>query len=130
MRDLKASDKNEITIFDKQSGTQIKFFYKTPLTTDRIEYKSKLTKTAIENKNDINTAMAKVQLEFAEKFIVGFDEKTFGVDGKPISSNPESENYFAEWKKYLMDNAADLLFTFIDVVFDAPNYQVKNNVFF
>jgi hypothetical protein len=131
MRELKASDKNEVVIFDKQSGTKILFFYNTPKTTERINYKSELTKAVVENKNDAAKAIADVQLKFALQSICGFAENNFCVDDVAISSNPEKPNYYADWKMYLAENAADLLFTFADIVFDAPNYQIKGDkVFF
>jgi len=130
MRELRSSDKNEILIFDKQSGTRIKLFYRTPSTSERVQYKSAIINAASKNRLNASDAISNCQLDYAEKFITGFEENNFSVDGNAISSNPASKDYYADWKQFLKDSASDIMFAFVDVVFDAPNYQLKDEVFF
>jgi hypothetical protein len=130
MRELRSTDRNELIIFDKQSGTKIKFFWRTPSTSERVAYKSAIINAAQKHRMDPSGAISDVQLEFGLKFITGFDDNNFSVDDAAISTNPTSPVYYADWKAFLKETASDLVFAFVDIVFDAPNYQLKNDVFF
>lgn len=125
MRELSASNKNEIVIQDNLSNTKITFYYKTIKTTDRLKYNSEMIK-ALTDGGDVKNAQEK-QLDFVLDYLTGFEDGAFSVDDKIISSSESSENYFADWKIYLKENASDLLFTIAAVLFGQPNYHIKKN---
>lgn len=126
MRDLAATNKNEIDLYDNLSGTTIRFFYRTPTSKDRLSYRSAMLKELIELQN-MNTVQS-AQLDYVIDFISGFSDDSFSYDGKAISSDPEAKNYKPDWKIFLKENAADLLLTVCRVLFDEPNYVIKKNL--
>lgn len=122
--DLSTSDNNEFTLFDIPSGSKVKFYYKNPDTETQIKYRSALLNVSIKNKSieDIQ----KIQLEWALKLITGIRNGDFIKDGKPISSIPEDENYYSEWKELLKKQAGSLLLKFLETLLEAPCYPVKD----
>ena len=125
MRDLLATNKNEIVIQDNLSNTRIIFYYKTIKTADRLSYNSEMLKSLTEG-GDIKVTQEK-QLNFVLDYITGFEEGSFSYDGAVISCDENSKNYKADWKVFLKENASDLLFTVSGVLFGQPNYHLKKN---
>lgn len=126
MRDLSLKEqRNEILFHDVLSNSKIKFFYRMPTTAERIQYKSALVNTLAKSKRPED--LLKVQLEWAKKFITGFREGDFAVDGKSISSDEGSENYYPGWKGLIEESAGDLLMEFAERVFDRPSYVIKDD---
>lgn len=128
MRDLHISEENWMTIFDVASGSKIRLKYENPNTEERLQYNSDIVKSLSKNQ-DAKDAL-KVQLEYAEKKLTGFYEGDFGVNGKPISSDTESENYYQGWKGLIRETAGDILITFSKTIFGEPNYVVKDDLDF
>jgi len=114
MFDLTASDKNKITINDVRSGTQIELYYKNPTTQQEIDYQAKAYKRK-GKKFLVNTA---VKIRLGLDILTGFSEGAFGIDGKPISSDPDSPHYYPDWKELLVKSAAHILIAFATAVFD------------
>lgn len=114
MRDL-TSKLNKLTINDGRSGTVLTLFYRNPTTEEEVAYINTLFHRR-GNKLIINVGDVRVDLGL--KIIQGFKDGDFGVDGKPISSNPESPEYCPDWKKYLKENAADILNIFAAAIFE------------
>lgn len=125
MRDLKSSTKNEFIVFDQISGSKVKLFYKTITTEDRLNYNSEIVRTLSKTK-DVKDAL-KIQIDWSEDLITGFREGDFSVDGKPISSDPDSENYYEGWKGLLKETASDLLLLFSKTILGEPGFVVKDD---
>lgn len=123
MRDLKNSNKNELTIYDKISDTKVTLFYRTPTTKERIQYKSALINTSLKSK-ELEEVM-KVQINWAKELLTGFSEGSFCFDDKPISAVEDNANYNPGWKEIVAEGAADILLTFVEIVLDSPNYAIK-----
>jgi hypothetical protein len=115
MRDLTKSDRNKLVINDTRSGTEIELYYRNPTTQEEIEYQSKLIKR--KGKKVLINAF-ETRLQMGLKILTGFREGDFGVDGKPISSDPSSPNYREDWKDLLKEYAADIVTAFAFAVFE------------
>lgn len=114
MLDLAVSNRNKITINDSRSGTQIELTYRNPTTQEEIDYQAKAYKRK-GKKFYVNTG---VKIKSALDILTGFRQGDFGIDGKPISSDPESPNYYPEWKDLLVKSATHILIAFATAVFD------------
>lgn len=115
MRDLKASEKNKLTINDSRSGTEIELYYRNPTTQEEVQYQSKLIKR--QGKKVLINAF-ETRLEMGLKILIGFRDGSFGFDGKPISSEPTSPNYREDWKDLLKESAADIITVFAFHIFE------------
>lgn len=116
MRDLAKSDKNILEVHDKLSGTDMTIYYRTPTTQERISFNKRLIKRV--GKKVVDQS-AETMLEDGLKIITGFKDGDFGIDGKPISSNPESPDYYPEWKRLLEEEAADVAVAVANTVFNS-----------
>jgi len=119
MRDLGNTD-NKATIKDNISGSEIELSYRIPTPSELQQFYSSSIKRR--GGKTISNAV-EARLRFALNIITGFRDGDFGKDGKPISSNPESDNYYSGWKKLLEEKAADILDAFVFTTFEAARYQ-------
>lgn len=85
MRELKTSDKNKLTIADARSGTEIELYYRTPAPSEEVAYQARLIKR---KGNKVVFNSHETRLEFGFKILTGFRDGDFGIDGKPLSSDP------------------------------------------
>lgn len=128
MRDLRATKNNLMEIQDNLSNTKIGIYYETIKTSDRIQYQSELLKIlqdSPESERIKNTT--KYRLDFTLSKITGFTDGSFSVDGNEISSDPDNEKYYPDWKLFLNDNAGDIVETVAGVLFAMPNTVLKKN---
>lgn len=113
------ADKNEMTIQDTISDSLIVFYYRLPSNRERILYHQSL----------INTRGARVRiksfetrLKFGMQIITGFRDGDFEIqrDGKwiSISSDPNSSNFFPDWRSFIEENAPDLVVALATAVFE------------
>ena len=125
MRDLKQSDQNTLIIKDAISGTDIELYYRLPLTSERVAYQNKL----VSRKNGkIQIHAIEARIEFGLKILTGFREGDFGFDGKPISANPQSQNYKENWKELIKATAADIVNAFAFVIFEGASLQTEPEI--
>jgi len=122
MRDLTRSDRNKLIINDARSGTEIELYYRTPTTQEEVEYQSKLIKR--KGKKVLINAF-ETRLKMGLKILTGFREGDFGVDGRPISSDPSSPNYREDWKELLREYAADIVTAFAFAVFEGARVDTN-----
>lgn len=106
MRELKTSDRNTLTVFDRRSGTEIELYYRSPSSREEALYQARLVKK--KGKKILMNAF-ETRLSFGLAILTGIREGDFGVDGKPISSEQGSPNYCAEWKKAVEEGASDIV---------------------
>lgn len=128
MRDLKATKNNLITIQDNLSSTKIGIYHETIKSSDRIQYQSELLKVLQDapESEKIKAAM-EYRLNYTLEKITGFTDGSFSFDDKEISSDPASENYYADWKIFLKENGSDILESVNNLLFGQPNYVLKKN---
>jgi len=124
-RDIAASEKEEVGIYDQLSGSKIIFYYKTVETSDHLKYRGKVLKllTATQDTKEVQL----FQIDNILEFITGFSEESFERNGKPISSDPQKKNYYEGWKGMLKEKCGDLLLTANSVLFEETNYHIKKN---
>jgi len=113
MRDLEITDKNEITVYDTRSGTEIKLYYRNPTTQEEVAYQTKL----YSRKGKKLIINPRVRVEMGLSILTGFREGDFSFQKKPISSDPASPNYQENWKELLEKAASDIISAFALAVF-------------
>jgi len=125
MRDLKASDKNLMVIFDTATGSKIGYYYSSVTTEERLQFNSDFI-NEINKTKDIRSAL-EVQMNWAEKKLTGFREGDYCYDGKPISSDPENSNHYAGWKQLIRENDSDKLLSIAKILFGEPSFVIKED---
>ena len=129
MRDLKFSDKNIFAVFDNVSGSGLRLYYRTIQTMDRIEYEREIMEELEKQRKNKNQAdfksILKIQLKWADDFITGIVEGDWCYDGKIISSDPQSPNYYELWKQFLNENAGEVILKFVQLILGTPNTVIK-----
>lgn len=127
MRDLTRSDKNKMVINDARSGSEIELYYRNPTTQEEVEYQSKLFKR--QGKKVLINAF-NTRLEMGLKILTGFREGDFGIEGRPIASDPQDKNYKENWKELLKETAADIVTAFSFTVFEGARIDTGTEVDF
>lgn len=127
MRDLTRSDKNKMVINDARSGSEIELYYRNPTTQEEVEYQSKLFKR--QGKKMLINAFS-TRLEMGLKILTGFREGDFGIEGKAISADPQSQHYKENWKELLKENAADIITAFSFAVFEGARIDTGTEMDF
>lgn len=105
MAELGSTVKNAIKIKDV-TGKVHTLYYRNPTTSERVQFERMAHQM---KKNRFVNNGAQARLEFGAKIVTGFNDGDYTVDGRPISSDPASENYRADWKELLEAGAADHL---------------------
>lgn len=128
MRDLTKSDKNQLIIHDGRSGTDIELYYRNPTTQEEVSYQSKLFRR--QGKKLLINAY-ETRVEMGLKIITGFREGDFGIEGKPISSEPQSPAFREDWKELLKENASDIITALAFQIFESarvdPGLDIEFN---
>ncbi len=119
MRDLDSQAFNRITLNDARSGTSIELTYRTPTTQEEVDYQAKAYRRK-GKKLLVNSAM---KVNAALAIITGIREGDFGVAGKPISSDPASDNYRQDWKQLLKATATDILLVFAAAIYEGTRVE-------
>lgn len=102
---LIATDKYQLTIVDKISGTEIAFYHKRPDYADRIRYHKDFWGSTVSENGERKEPDYQKRVEYGLKVMTGFEENKIGDEnGKPISSDPKNENYRADWKEFIEQN--------------------------
>lgn len=115
MRELTRSEKNTLTVLDTRSGSEIELYYRNPTSREEALYNTRLVK---KKGAKIVIRSFDVREEFGLKILTGFRTGDFGVDGKPISSDPNDPNYRDDWKRIVAEGASDIVRTLALTVFE------------
>lgn len=115
-RDLEVSSDNKATFMDGVSQGEVSLYYSTPTNAQRIAFKSACLGQKGGQVKDTSTA---AQLSFGAKILTGIEDGDFTIGGKPISSDPDSENYEPAWKKLVLTTAGDLVQSLALVAFSS-----------
>lgn len=109
-----------LRITDNLSGAELEIYYRQPTTSERVKYANK---SIVRRRNKIENNLPETRLEFGKQIMTGFRDGDFGreEEGKviPLSSNPASEHYRADWKEQLEEYASDIIMTLALHVFEA-----------
>lgn len=127
MKDLKASENNNLIINDARSGTEIELYYRNPTTQEEVQYQARLIKR--QGKKILINAF-ETRLEMGLKILTGFRDGDFGYDGKPIASEPSSPNYREDWKELLKTAAADIITVFAFHIFEGARVNTDIEIDF
>lgn len=119
----------EAHINDHLSDSEIVFFYNLPTTTDKLRFQNNFIKR---DGDQIEENLIAEQVDLGLSLIIGFSDGSFEreVDGEwvPLSSDPASPHYYAEWRAWLLEYAPDLLEWFVIHVFRQPPAAITSSV--
>src|SRR3990172_13001590 len=113
-------------IFDSATGQEVELLHRLPTTSEEVEFQRKTFRRRDRktiSPEDIARNLAEIRVDFGLRVITGFKDGDFGVDGKPISSDPVSTNFYPEWKALLRDKAPRILSALAVGVFDGGRVQ-------
>lgn len=119
-RELQQSDRNDLTIQDTISGSEIGLYYRLPSTKERVAFNKACFKQ--QNGKLVNQVVA-ARAAAGELVLTGFREGDFSFAGQPISSDPASPHYRKDWKQLVKETAGDLLITLGLTVFEGNVQQ-------
>jgi hypothetical protein len=121
MLDLTGKDVFRKVVFDSATGHEVELTHRLPTTSEEVEFQRKTFRRR-ERKSispeDIAKNLAEIRIDFGLRIVTGFKEGDFGVDGKPISSDPNSPLYWTEWKALLREKAPRILSALAVAVFE------------
>jgi hypothetical protein len=126
MRDLKRSDKNVLAV--KADGEEFEIFYRQPTTSEVIAYNRGLYDFAGADGAVATTPRMNYgcMVDAAVSVITGWSEGAFGFDGQPISADPQSPTYRADWPALLKDTEARILIGVASQVFGGALVEKKH----
>ncbi len=92
------------------------FYYRRPTTEEIIAYNSRLFQKR--NGKVINNVVP-TRIEMGSKILTGVQDGVFTVNGKPISSDPSSPDFYSDWKNLLKGALSGTIANFAFRVFEA-----------
>ncbi len=100
----------------KGEDVTIDFFYRRPTTEEIIAYNSRLFQKR--NGKVVNNVVP-TRIEMGLKILTGVQDGVFTLNGKPISSDPASPDFYADWKNILKGALSGTIANFAFRVFEA-----------
>jgi len=113
-------------VFDSVSGREFELYHRAPTTQEEVEFQRKTFRRRDRKSispEDIARNLAEIRVDFGLRIVTGFKDGDFGVDGKPISSDPESTNFYPEWKNLLREKAPRIVSALAVGVFEGGRVQ-------
>jgi len=113
---------NEMRFQDNLSNSEIVLQYRMPTTPERVGY----TNESFQRKGrKMISRPVETRLKYGLKILKGIREGDFEINGSDgtwivISSDPQSEHYFAGWKEHVEKYASDIVELLAIRVFDVP----------
>src|SRR4030066_34691 len=101
MLDLGKQDVFRKIVFDSATGQEVELLHRLPTTQEEVEFQQRTFRRRDRKSispEDIARNLAEIRVDFGLRIVTGFKDGDFGVDGKPISSDPESTNFYPEGK--------------------------------
>jgi len=138
MRIIGKDVRNKITITDPIGGGDVEFSYRTPTTEERQRYNSSLFSA---KGRKVKVTIAEARQKYGLIILMGIREGDFlyadtadqagkaeqagkkNAPAVPISSDPSSPNYRADWKTLVASYAADMVETMTAHVFEGARVQ-------
>src|SRR5512145_2907610 len=99
-------DRNRFPVVARnQKGEDVTFdlYYRRPTTEEIISYNSRLFQK--KNGKVINNVVP-TRIEMGLKILTGLQDDVFTLNGKPVSSDPNSPDYYPAWKDLLKNALA------------------------
>jgi hypothetical protein len=99
-------------------GEDVNFdlYYRRPTTEELVAYNAKL----IQHKNGkLVSNVVPTRIEYGLKILVGFQDGIFQANGKAISSDPASLDFFPDWKQLLRNVLSTTVAKFAFDVYEA-----------
>lgn len=127
MRLLGKSVENEMVISDAISGTEITVYYRTPTMQERTAWLASLFDR---EGTEVKDKSVETNIHWGREIMTGFANGCFGIpdgdnDVKPISSDPDSPDYRADWKDLLVEFAPEFVEFFARRVFEGNRQLFK-----
>jgi hypothetical protein len=120
MRELKAATQHSIRITDSITGETAELFYRMPTASERVGFERAAHQW---KKNRFMDKSGEARLEYGMKVLTGFKDGAFAVDGKPISSDPSTPDYYPDWKTLVQESASDLVNAMAMAVFQGARVE-------
>ncbi len=112
-------NENELKLYDNISGSEIILYYRMPTTKERTGFSAGSIKRV---RNKIKFKSDEARLIYGQKILLGFRTGDFErkENGKfvPMASDPKDKHYCEDWKKHIVEHAADLIMLLAAHVFD------------
>lgn len=97
-----------LTVHFAATGEDIDLYYRPATTKERLAYSNDTMRREGQKVLMVQNAYP-VQVRHGKKFVTGFEPGAFTVDGKVISSDPDAEDYYPEWRELLEEACPDAL---------------------
>jgi hypothetical protein len=82
------------------TGEDIDLYYRPATTKERLAYTNDTVRREGKKVLMVQNTYP-LQVRHGKKFVTGFPVGAFTVEGKPISSDPDAENYYPEWRELM-----------------------------
>lgn len=112
-------EKNRFPVAAKnQQGEDVTFdlFYRRPTTEEIVAYNKSLF---VKRNGKIHNNVVPTRIEMGMKIVTGFQEGVFTLNGKSISSDPASPDFYPDWKNLLKQVLSGTIANFAFRVFEA-----------
>lgn len=119
-RELVDVQRNILRISDAISGGIISLYYRLPTNEERIAFQraSLVRNKGAGGKKQVTFDPNAARQKYGLAILTGFGDDAFTVNGKPVSSDPESQNYLATWKELVGETASDMVAALAVTVFE------------
>lgn len=108
---LLSDDHNKLKIHDNISNSEMVLFYRTPTSQENTQYTNEVT---VRKRNRIVSRLGETRQKYGAEILTGFRDGDFVRKNErneivPIASDPDSPNYYPEWKDLVREKASDLI---------------------
>lgn len=101
-------ERQVLEVQDRTTGEVYEIYYRMPTNEERVRYGNK-TIYRKGKKVLFRNNLLPLNIEFGKLLITGFGENVFTLNGKPISSEKSSPNFFEGWRDLVAKNAPEYL---------------------
>lgn len=115
MRDF-AAERNVLEIQDGITGDVHEVWYRMPTNEERAAYQNGVFERRGQK---LRSRIFENRLKFGARIITGFAKGTIGIDGKPISPDPNDPDFRQDWKDLLVRHAGDIVASVAVSVFES-----------
>ena len=115
MRDI-GKNQLSIKIEDPATDDVHELYYRQPTVKERNAYEAS---RFVRRKNKLINKSFETRLKFGLRILTGFKKGTFGINGKPFSSDPQDGDYREDWKALLQKGAPEIVAKLGQKVFES-----------
>jgi hypothetical protein len=122
---IKINDNIE-KIVVKVGEDEILFYVRKPKTSEKIDYQRKTFEfLSGEKSGEAFQKQLEYHIELGMKHITGFREGDIEYEGKIISSDEKSENYYPKWKEVIKEHLGEVVSKLIEEIYNVGKVEVK-----